>query len=156
MYQKKLATPYHYTKTPPILRSRTASLGDVVPKTSCTTSQVSKRTYGRSHSIAASSTPGLLNRSQKAINKGSRKNSVSSIGSHISSLFSISSQVGLNIEDICFSSQNDGQVALNIGEKVAPKRNTLTANEVTDIILAKLRKSLNSKLAKYCTKPNIL
>ena len=102
MYQKQVSTPSHYTKTPPIVRSRTASLGYVVPKTSFSPSQVSKRTSGRSHIIAASSTPGLLNRSQKALNKGSRKNWVSSLGFHISSLLSISSQVNPNIKRYLF------------------------------------------------------
>jgi len=53
---------------------------------------------------------------------------VISLGEHFSSLLSISSQV-----------------ASNIGEKVAPRRNSLTPDQLTDVLLGKIRKSLREK-----------
>ena len=37
------------------------------------------------------------------------------------------------------------QVALNIGEKVGPKRNSISADELADILLRKVKKSLKEK-----------
>ena len=37
------------------------------------------------------------------------------------------------------------QVALNIGEKVGPKRNSISANELADILIKKVKKSLREK-----------
>jgi len=69
--------------------------------------------------------------------KNSRKNSVASLGEHFSSLLSISSQV-----------------ALNIGEKVGPKRNSISANELTDLLLRKVKKSLKEKKSEDMPVPD--
>ena len=34
---------------------------------------------------------------------------------------------------------------MNIGEKVGPKRNSISANELTDILLRKVKKSMKEK-----------
>ena len=92
MYRRQATSPNLNLRTPPVLRSRTASMGDVLAhgctnkKTSGSPSHIPKRVSCRSQSITTNSTQGLINQSHK----NSRKNSVASIGCHINSLMSIS------------------------------------------------------------------
>ena len=103
MYRRQATSPNLNLKTPPVLRSRTASMGDVLAhgctnkKTSGSPSHIPKRASSRSQSITTNSTQGLPNQSHK----NSRKNSVASIGCHINSLISISSQVLKNVKKMC-------------------------------------------------------
>ena len=147
---QKLHSKRSKSAHPPIRRrSRTGSLGDVLlpTRTPLRSPQPSPRRppgkTGRSMSICTPCIPRPVHSTSQTA-RNSRKNSVSSIGDHFSSLLSISSQVtGMTrgwIVQLVFS-----KVALNIGEKVAPKRNSLTPNDLTDILLGKIKKSLKER-----------
>lgn len=138
--------------SPQVRRGRAASLGDVLAPTrlSCgsplSSPSPSSRKLGRKTDRSMSichALPGSLAASPalpRHGGKNSRKNSVASVaslGDHFSSLISISSQV-----------------ALNIGEKVGPKRNSISADELADILLRKVKKSLKEKKAEEMPVPD--
>ena len=127
-----------HTKQPPSAllgsrqRSHTGSLGDVHTRSLIRSPHPSPRTPYRTARSMSICNPPVQQNPQAA--KNIRKNSVISLGEHFSSLISISSQVR-NLPDtercVWFFVW---QVASNIGEKVAPRRNSLTPDQVTDVL----------------------
>ena len=106
LYKRQATAPNLLLRTPPVLRSRTASMGDVLTsnknnspiarhrRQSAITN--SNQGLGRKHS----SSQGLGTNTSNSCQKMSRKSSVASIGCHINYLLSLSSQVKEIISEI--------------------------------------------------------
>ena len=73
MYRRQATSPNLNLRTPPVLRSRTASMGDVLvhgctnKKTTGSPSHIPKQVSCRSQSITTNSTQGLINQSHKIL-----------------------------------------------------------------------------------------
>ena len=98
LYKRQTTAPNLPLRTPPVLRSRTASMGDVLTSNKNNSPIARHRRQsaitnsGQGLGTRASSSQGLGARTSSC-QKMSRKSSVASIGCHISSLLSLSSQV---------------------------------------------------------------
>ena len=125
-------------------RIRAGSLGDILinsHKALQGPSLTAKSPYSRTNRSMSICTPGIhgyggINQARR----NSKNDSVNSLGEHFSSLLSLSSQVNTSL-NFLFTFN----FATNIEEKIAPRSNSLTANDLTDILLVQIRKSFRER-----------